>query len=216
MSEFMDQIPQHPGMIGEDGTVTMTPRRRVAAIVLAAGGGSRFEGPTHKLVAPLGGRPLVVWAVAAAVEAGLASTLVVTGAVDLTEVLDREGLLDHVTLVPNGRWREGQATSLTVGIAGAGAVDAVVVGLGDQPHVTVEAWRRVAGADADAPIVVATYGGRRGNPVRLTRSVWPDLPDRGDEGARVLMRRRPELVSEVGCPGEPDDVDTLEDLARWS
>jgi len=94
--------------------------------------------------------------------------------------------------------------------------DLAVIGLGDQPLVSPAAWRLVAEADAELPIVVATYGGERRNPVRLSRSVWAELPTEGDAGARVLMAGRPELVSEVACPGEPADVDTQEDLARWS
>ena len=190
----------------------------LAAAVLAAGGGSRFVGPTHKLLAPVRGEPLVVGAVRAALGAELDETIVVWGAVDLRPALAEAGLLGRVTPLENPRWAEGQATSLAVAVAAADAAghDALVVGLGDQPGVETEAWRRVAATDPAGVIVVATYGGRRRNPVRLARSIWPDLPSEGDEGARVLTRRMPELVVEVGCPGEPDDVDTMEDLERWS
>ncbi len=184
-------------------------KARVAAVLLAAGEGTRFStGP--KLLAPFRGRPLLAWAVAPVVEAGLA-LLVVGGAVDLSDALGDWG--GAVTVVDNPRWREGQATSLRAGIdwCDAAGFDAAVVGLGDQPLVRASAWRSVADAEA-APIVSASFGGRRRPPVRLARSVWPLLSESGDEGARELMRRRPDLVAEVACEGDPADVDTVEDL----
>ena len=48
-----------------------------AAVVLAAGGGTRFAGDAHKLLAPLRGRPVVVHAVSAALDAALDEVLVV-------------------------------------------------------------------------------------------------------------------------------------------
>jgi molybdenum cofactor cytidylyltransferase len=184
-----------------------------AGIVLAAGRASRFGAAAGgKLTAAFRGRPLVAWALDAASDAGFDEVLVVAGAVEL------EGLLPPgARLVRNERWAEGQATSLTAGVAAAAEAghQAVVVGLGDQPLIPAEAWRLVGDAVA-TPIAVATYDGRRRNPVRFAREVWPLLPTEGDEGARALLRERTELVVEVACPGEPADVDTEEDLARWS
>lgn len=179
-------------------------------VVLAAGAGSRFHGSAHKLLTPFGGRPVVAWAVQAAVDAGLDEVVVVAGAVELDAVLPPGARLVH-----NPRWAEGQATSLRTALTAAekGGHDAMVVGLGDQPRVPASAWRAVAAATA-TPIAVATYGGRRRNPVRLAEAVWPLVPDAGDEGARALIAGRPDLVTDVACEGDPFDIDTVEDLAR--
>jgi CTP:molybdopterin cytidylyltransferase MocA len=184
------------------------------AVVLAAGGGSRFAGPVHKLLAPFKGRPLVAWAIEHALEAGLDRTWVIAGAVDLAEA----GLIPAgAAVLDNPRWAEGQATSLQVAVAAARAegLDAIVVGLGDQPLVPPGAWRSVAAAD-ERPIAVATYGTKRRNPVRLSREVWDLLLAEGDEGARALIRQKPELVIEVACSGDPVDIDTVEDLGQWN
>ena len=176
---------------------------------MAAGGGTRFRGATHKLLADLRGQPVVAHVLDAVTAAGLDAVYVVVGAVDVP-------VPDGCVVVSNPRWAEGMATSLAAGVAAAGADghDAVVVGLGDQPLAEPAAWRLVAATDA--PIAIATYDGERGNPVRLARAVWPLLPTTGDVGARKLAREREDLVVEVACPGNPTDVDTVEDLERWS
>lgn len=182
-----------------------------AAVLLAAGAGSRFDGPGHKLLAPLRGRPVVAWAVEAALGAGLEETIVVVGAVDLTDVLP-----PGVTVVANPAWAEGQATSLAAAVdVASGRHDAIVVALGDQPFLEPAAWAAVA-ASGERPIAVATYDGARGHPVRLDASVWPLLGRTGDTGARDLLHGRPDLVREVPCLGQPADIDTREDLGRWS
>lgn len=181
------------------------------AVVLAAGGGTRFAGGGHKLLAGFRGRPLVAWAVEAAVRSGIGEVAVVTGAVDLSSLLP-----DGVVELRNDRWAAGQATSLQVALdwARRRGFDAIVVGLGDQPGVTAEAWRRVAASPA--AVAAATYGGERRNPVRLAAEVWPLLPAAGDAGARAVFDSVPGGVAEVACPGEPADVDTVEDLEAWT
>ena len=200
-----------PGFRLTGGDGTKVPEVSEAAVILAAGEGTRFEGPEHKLVALLRGRPLVRWAVDAAIAAELDETIVVTGAVDLGAILP-----SGITVVANPDWASGQGSSLAAAIEAIGdRHDAMVVGLGDQPFLEPAAWQAVA-VVRDAPIAVATYAGRRRHPVRLDRSIWPSLGLAGDSGARDLMRRRPDLVREVPCLGQPADIDTREDLGRWS
>lgn len=194
----------------------MTVRRACGAVVLAAGGGSRYAGSEHKLLAELQGRPVVRWVLEAVAASGLSPIIVVTGAADLTDVL-AEPLPSspEVIVVPNPQWRSGMASSLqsALAVARQRGLEAVVIGLGDQPGVPPTAWRAVA--DTAAPLAVATYGGTRRNPVRIHAELWDHLPHDGDEGARSLIRQRAELVTEVACEGSGDDIDTVDDVARW-
>lgn len=189
------------------GTVTTT------AVLLAAGGGSRFAGPTHKLLAPIGGRLVFRLALDHLLESGLSSVIVVTGAAPLD--IDEP----TVTVVHNEQWQQGQAGSLQLALREAALRDSefVVVGLADQPFIPAAAWSAIATSGSSAPILVATYDGVRGpNPVRLHRSVWSQLPTEGDEGARTLMRLHPEWIDELACEGSAADIDTLEDLGAWT
>jgi CTP:molybdopterin cytidylyltransferase MocA len=188
----------------------------IAFVLLAAGGGTRYVAEGHKLEARLADGATVVErslgtaraAAAAMPEPDRVSVVVVTGALAVS-------LPDDVVEVRNERWTDGQAGSIRAGLDAAGDASAAVIGLADQPFVTAEAWCALALADSTQPILVATYDGVRGNPVRLDRSIWSLLPTAGDQGARALMRIRPDLVGEVPCTGSPADIDTVEDLLRW-
>jgi CTP:molybdopterin cytidylyltransferase MocA len=130
----------------------------------------------------------------------------------------------HAEVLRNPTPEQGIASSLQTALRALeprDSVDAVVIALADQPLVGAEAYRRLVGAyEAGHPLVVATYGGVRGNPVLLARSWWAEaMTLDADEGARVLLRRH--AAVEVPCDdtGEVTDVDTPEDLAaleaRW-
>jgi molybdenum cofactor cytidylyltransferase len=180
-------------------------------VVLAAGFGSRYEGETHKLLAPFRGKPLVTWALQAALDAGFEDVYCITGAVDLIDIVP-----EGVTVVENHNYADGQATSLKTAsaVAAADEHDALVVGLGDMPLVPASAWRAVA--DAEGTLVTATFSGVRSPPVKIDQELWSLLPLSGDEGARSIMRMRPDLLTEVACEGEMIDIDTRGDLSRWS
>ncbi len=180
---------------------------RVVGVLLAGGAGRRFGPGAEKLRAPLGGRPLLGWAVDA-MRAGCGEGVVVQGAADLAGLCP-----PGIALVTNELWEQGLATSLRRGLAWAAEVgaDAAVVGLGDAPGVPAEAWRRLAACDA--PLAVASFTGRRHPPVRLAASLWDEVPESGEKGARVLFDRPDALT--VACPGDPRDVDTPTDLAHW-
>lgn len=189
---------------------------RSAAVVLAAGAGTRYAGPGHKLHADAGGVPVVVRSVAAAVEAGFDDVLVICGAVPLAPVLSAHEATASARTVFNPRWEGGMATSLSLGIETAEALGyrSVVVGLGDMPAVTAGDWQAVARC-ADSPIVVTRWpDGHLTPPVRLQRDVWGLLPAEGDIGARALWSARDSLlVTQLDRPGSGHDVDTAADLS---
>jgi CTP:molybdopterin cytidylyltransferase MocA len=188
--------------------------RGISAILLAAGSGSRFGG--RKLLARYRGRPLIEASLANLAEAPIEETVAVVGddAQRLRAVCEPYG----VRVVENPDWRQGQSTSVRAGLLALGPeVRAAVVLLADQPLVGPGAvGRLVAAFEEGAEVAVATYGGRRRNPVLFSRAVWPLLEAElsGDEGARAVLRRHPDLVTEVPCDGvgDPADVDTAEDL----
>ena len=188
----------------------------VSAVLLAAGASSRFGG--EKLLAPFEGRPLIEATLGNLAGAPVEEVVAVLG----PETGPLRGICEShgARTVENPQWRRGQSTSVLAGLrAVRPGTRAAVVLLADQPFVGAEAVERLVAAFGEgAEVAVATYEGRRRNPVLFSREVWPLLEDElaGDEGARGLLGRHPGLVVEVPCDGvaHPADVDTRGDLRR--
>jgi CTP:molybdopterin cytidylyltransferase MocA len=179
---------------------------RVAAAVLAAGAGRRMGRPKADIV--LAGERLVDRAVALARGAGCDPVIAV--------VRDGTHVADAVTVV-NPAPERGMRSSLALAIEAAGDAPALAVLLVDTPGVRAEAVGAVVAAWRPGRVAVGRYGDRRGHPTVMSPADWRvALETAGpDEGARAYLFTHPELVDEVAVPGEPGDLDTPADLARW-
>lgn len=191
----------------------------VAAIILAAGQGTRF-GAEPKLLASLDGKPLVRHVAEAALASRAAPVLAVLGHRRPEVAQALAGLA--VRLVDNPAYGQGLATSLKAGFAQIGPAQGAIVLLGDMPLITaglidhlVEAWR----SHHRPAALVPTCQGRRGNPVLLSRTLSSEIEGlSGDTGAGPLLRGRADVVElALEDPAIAQDVDTraaLESLRR--
>jgi molybdenum cofactor cytidylyltransferase len=191
--------------------------KSVAAVILAAGRSTRMGGP-NKLLAELSGKKLVRIVAEQALASKASPVIVVTGHESAEVESALKGL--NVKFVHNPDFAQGLATSVKAGI---GAVpenaDGAVVCLGDMPLIDARLIDRLTEAfapDRGSLIVVPVSGGRRGNPVLWSRRFFPELMTLdGDVGARHLIARHMEAVTEVEVEGKSAflDIDTPEMLS---
>lgn len=180
-------------------------RSGVAGLLLAAGRGSRLGQP--KALVEFEGERLVDRGVRLLEEGGCHPVVVVLGAATVQ--------VRGAVTVRNPDWASGMGSSLRVGLAALPQeAESVVVALVDQPLIRPGAVRALIGSGAG--LAVATYGGRRRNPVLIAREHFAEVAELavGDVGARPFMKAHPELVTAVPCDehGDPADIDTPADL----
>ena len=191
----------------------------IAAIVLAAGLSSRMG--RNKLLADIAGKPLVRRVAEAVAASAVNPVIVVSGnaAADTAEAL--AGL--HLAVVENPDFRNGLSTSLKCGLRALPEdCDGAIMLLGDMPAVTPALIEKLVAAFDPAEnraICVATYKGKRGNPVLWARQFFPDMLQlEGDVGAKHLMTVNSELVCEVEAADDAPliDIDTPEALVAYA
>ena len=199
-----------------------------AAIILAAGTSSRMGAGRHKLLLPLGERPVLAHVIEATLASQAHPIILVLGhqAEQVRASIIQYTTYPSMTLIENPDYLQGMSTSLRVGLQTlttkdnkreplSYSVDGALVILGDQPLMTTRildaliATKQATGK----PIIAPLYNDKRGNPVLFDASLFPELMQvTGDEGGRSILERHRQDVTtvEVGDELAAYDVDTWE------
>jgi len=194
----------------------LTPPERLFAIVLAAGGSSRF-GSTKQL-AKLGGEPLVARAVRLATEVFGERCVLVLGK-DWRDVAAVCKPLRGF-LVVNTEFDSGMASSIAAGTgAVAESASGILLLLADQPLVDAAHLRLLVARWMQNPqcIVASEYAGIEGPPVLFPADYFDDLMAlQGDHGARTILRKPSSRVLGIRCENAGFDIDSPADLESLS
>ena len=184
--------------------------KKVAGVILAAGGSSRF-GEIKQLL-PWKNKNIINTVVETAALADLDPILVVLGAnAGLIQAsLDNE----TVQVVTNPDWDKGQSTSLKAGVTAIRhTVDGVLFLLCDQPHLTVNLVNAVVEEGLrSCKVVTPIIDDRRANPVYFPASCFPLFDTlEGDAGGRQIIPACPHTTLPWLDDWMARDIDTPED-----
>jgi molybdenum cofactor cytidylyltransferase len=190
----------------------------VGAIILAAGGSSRFGTP--KQLARLRGETLVGRAVAAAIGGGCAPVIVVIGA-NGKEVAG--AVANRIPIVVENRdWPNGIGTSIGVGVRQLVERDpdvgAALLMVCDQPLVTTDTVNNLITQRkrTGKAIVASNYSNTAGVPAVFDRSCFQELLNlQDDTGAKPIIMKDPARVECVPFPEGALDIDRVEDLTTY-
>ena len=192
---------------------------KIAAVILAAGASKRFGSP--KMLAKVGGEPLVRLVARSFVEAGFAEVAVVLapGAGEIAAALEGLG----VVTVVNSRPGDGMLSSAQVGLSAlSSGCGRVALSPADLPGLTTQVLRKLlAGLPPEAPLVVAVPAGagRRGHPLVIPAGLVPRLLSwESERRLSDLLRESDVRVHEVPGFGAEvlRDVDVPSDLVEAS
>jgi molybdenum cofactor cytidylyltransferase len=192
--------------------------RNAGAVILAAGGSSRF-GDSKQLL-NFRGETLVGRAVRVAEEAHCSPVVVVVGESGKNAITDSlRGT--SALIVENLDWQRGLGTSIRRGleqlIESAPATDAVILLTCDQPLLDANTITALIAEQDETrkPIVASSYAKTFGVPALFDRSCFEvllALPN--SSGAKSLIAARPDDVASIAFEDGAIDIDTPSDFQR--
>ncbi|GAP41164.1 nucleotidyltransferase family protein [Flexilinea flocculi] len=191
---------------------------KIGAIILAAGGSTRFHAKQHKLLVKIDGKSVIRTTVEKTLQSDFQPVIVVVGAKGETITAEIHDL--PIIIVQNTDWLQGQSTSLKCGLrAIPPAVESVCILLADQPLISQDTLHCLSLYQERFPdeIIAPLYHGKRGNPVFFPRKFFPDLFDRisGDSGGREIIREKGAHFVDVMDSFVLRDIDTIEDYQNF-
>ena len=194
---------------------TVMLSRELSAIVLAAGGSSRY-GQCKQLV-KIDGSSLVRNAVVKL------SSLLPHGRISVVVGANSEAVAQAVSDLPvnvvlNEQWQKGLASSLKAGLRSIEpGCRAVMITLCDQILVTEYHLRRLADLWVDDPsrIIASSYAGTLGTPAVIPAEFYPQLLAlKGDAGAKSVLKNNADRVRTIPAPEAEFDLDVPDDLEK--
>jgi len=196
-----------------------TSEHRLGAVLLAGGASRRF-GADNKLLADVGGRPIVARVAREIVAGGVDEIVVVTGAEHDAYVLALSDL--PVRMVANAHWSDGIGSSIAAGVRALSATpQGTFVVPGDLPNLEAGVFRRLGASFAEAGgrcvIVPVNAQGAQRNPVLWPRSLFSGLAAlTGAKGGKALLDTLGDRRIDVVFDDERlfADIDTPEEYAR--
>jgi CTP:molybdopterin cytidylyltransferase MocA len=189
---------------------------RIAAVILAAGAGTRIGGP--KALLRIGPDTFLARLAARFERPGVDRVIAVVGH-EADRVRRESGAPASTVFAVNPRHQEGMLTSIWQGLDEAESAGAHAVMLQPVDHPLVEdatVDRVLAALHAGAVVAVPSREGRRGHPGGFARGAWPALRAAPpDAGARAVLAAHPEWIVHVpGDPGCLAGIDTPADYER--
>ena len=194
----------------------------IGCVILAAGRSKRF-GRANKLLSAVHGQALLWWTLDAACASTARPIVVVTGHErrhiehSLRAYKKQHRHAPSFRIAFNPHYRRGMSSSLQTGLRRLPASSAgALIALGDMPalrseliEALIRAWQ--PGDEAVQPVSL----GKRGNPVLLSREIFPAVSElEGDQGARRLLQRSNRLKLVETREDIGFDVDRRRDLHR--
>jgi molybdenum cofactor cytidylyltransferase len=187
------------------------------AVILAAGGSSRFGQPKQLLA--FRGKTLVRTIIDAAHEAGCSPVVVVIGSNG--EKILPELAHANVTEVRNVNWQRGIGSSIRSGVRAltdrAPNIEAILLLVCDQPAVNARVIEGLIATHeaTKKEIVASSYVDTVGVPALFDRSLFERLLSLGDEaGAKSIILQNPERVARFTFPEAAIDIDSWEDWEK--
>jgi len=184
-------------------------------IILAAGSSSRLGSPKQNLVYK--GKTLLQRAVDTALASICEPVIVVLGANSeaIRPAIENSG----VTIIQNDNWKEGMASSIRAGIGQLQNVSpdikSVILMLCDQPFIDTYLLNMLIMAKSKHGIITSAYNETVGPPVLFDAIYFNDLLSlKGVEGAKLVIQKYPDMVTEIPFPPGSIDIDTVEDYEK--
>ncbi len=184
---------------------------RIAGLLLAAGGGSRFG--DCKQLAIIDGRPMVRRCLERLAPAVGEDLYIVIGS---QRDRIRPVVADLARVIEFPDWRRGLGASIAHGIetvAAGDCYDGILIALADQPYIATAQYRQLLTRFDGERAVAAFYADSYGVPAIFPRSMFAGLRKlEGDRGAKALLKAVPDVIAGVEMTAAARDVDYPRDL----